>query len=60
MRKWQRLAKAKKTDASQAIRDAERVFKLWETIKGSEVAGLFLLALLLDERDTPSSPHPPG
>ena len=45
------LQRPKKTDARQAVRDAERVFKLWENIKGSEEARLFLLALLLDERD---------
>lgn len=44
------LQKPNKTDARQAVRDAERVFKLWENIKGSEEARLFLLALLLDER----------
>ena len=44
------LQRPKKTDARQAVRDAERVFKLWENIKGSEEARLFLLALLLDER----------
>ena len=44
------LQKPKKTDARQAIQDAERGFKLWENIKGSEEARLFLLALLLDER----------
>jgi hypothetical protein len=44
------LQKSKKIDARQAIQDAERVFTLWEKIKGSEEARLFLLALLLDER----------
>jgi hypothetical protein len=44
------LQKPKKTDARLAIRDAERVFQLWENIKGSEEARIFLLALLLDER----------
>jgi hypothetical protein len=44
------LQQPKKTDARQAVRDAERVFKLLENIKGSEEARLFLLALLLDER----------
>jgi uncharacterized protein (UPF0332 family) len=44
------LQKPKKTDARQAIRDAERVFKLWENVKGTEEARIFLLALLLDER----------
>jgi uncharacterized protein (UPF0332 family) len=44
------LQKPNKTDARQAIQDAERVFTLWEKIKGSEEARLFLLALLLDER----------
>jgi hypothetical protein len=44
------LQKPNKTDARQAIRDAEHIFTLWEKIKGSEEARLFLLALLLDER----------
>jgi len=44
------LPKPKKIDARQAVRDAERVFQLWEKIKASEEARLFLLALLLDER----------
>jgi hypothetical protein len=44
------LQKPKKTDARQAIQDAERVFKLWENVKGTEEARIFLLALLLDER----------
>lgn len=44
------LQKPKKTDVRQAVRDAERVFRLWEKIKGSEETRLFLLAMLLDER----------
>jgi hypothetical protein len=44
------VQKPKQTDACQAVRDAERVFMLWETINSSEEARLFLLALLLDER----------
>jgi len=44
------LQKPKKTDAFKAIRDAERVFRFWGNIRGSEEARVFLLALLVDKQ----------